>query len=84
MNYTTQNYRATSGPTLGPIGHLAPPPVLNVVSGTNHATLRGQAFLSDWTLGGRIPIATYRLTIDEQELAGTFICVSRRFKRVVS
>jgi hypothetical protein len=84
MNNTMQNYRATSGPTLGPIGHVAPPARINIVSETNPATARGQAFLSGWMLGGPVPLATYRLSIDEQEVAGTFICVSRRFERVVS
>jgi hypothetical protein len=84
MNYTMQNYRATSGPTLGPIGLVAPPARINIVSETNPTRSRGQAFLSGWMLGGHKPIATYRLSIDEHELAGTFICVSRRFERVAS
>jgi hypothetical protein len=56
--------------------------MLDVVAESDPAESAGTAHLVGWHLGGPRPLATYRLTIGDDELSGLFTCVGRRFDRV--
>ena len=84
MDNATSLYCASIGPDLDPIPCFDPPGVLEVVAKDDPGNSLGQAQLAGWLLGGRRPIATYRLMIGGGELPGLFIRVGRRFELVVA
>ena len=77
-------YYASSGPDSDPTRRFASPGLLNVVAKGDAAEPLGRAQLAGWLLAGRKPMATYRLVIDGDELAGLFTCVEGRFELVVA
>jgi hypothetical protein len=83
MDDATPVYSDAAGPGPDPIRPPNALIALEDAAGMDPSSTSGRAHLVGWILDGRGPIATYRLVIGSEELAGLFTRVGRGFQSIL-